>query len=97
MTRVEFHPEALIELENIHRWCRKRSQLAARTFTKEVVQVIRRISESPQSGTQTRENERRYLFKRFPYSIVYRVVENEVFITAIAHQKRRPGYWRKRT
>lgn len=31
---------------------------------------------------------------RFPYAIVYREVsEEEVEIVAVAHLKRRPGYW----
>jgi len=33
---------------------------------------------------------------RFPYAIYYRVDGSEVVIVAIAHQKRRPGYWLRR-
>lgn len=32
----------------------------------------------------------------FPYGIVYLVLDDEVVIVAYAHEKRRPGYWRKR-
>jgi plasmid stabilization system protein ParE len=34
--------------------------------------------------------------KRFPYSVFYRLREDHVRILAVAHQKRRPFYWRKR-
>ena len=34
--------------------------------------------------------------KRFPFRIVYRVVEGSVLVVAIAHAKRRPGYWKNR-
>ncbi len=33
---------------------------------------------------------------RFPYSLVYSVRPNEIRIVAVAHQKRRPFYWRAR-
>jgi len=34
--------------------------------------------------------------KKFPFRIVYRVLENRVLVVAIAHAKRRPGFWRSR-
>src|SRR5258705_3665609 len=97
MNNIEFHPEAQTELEKASNWYRERTDLPARAFTKEVVKELKRIAESPESWPQTRANERRFLFRRFPYSIIYRVREDEVFITAIAHQRRRPGYWERRS
>ncbi|MDR1077657.1 MAG: type II toxin-antitoxin system RelE/ParE family toxin [Propionibacteriaceae bacterium] len=32
----------------------------------------------------------------FPYGIVYFIRDGEVIVVAYAHEKRRPGYWRKR-
>ena len=34
--------------------------------------------------------------KRFPFRIVFRVVENRILVVAVAHAKRRPGYWKDR-
>ena len=33
---------------------------------------------------------------RFPFRIVYRVVANRIVVVAMAHAKRRPGYWKGR-
>lgn len=33
---------------------------------------------------------------RFPYRVVYVVVAANVDVIAVAHAKRRPGYWRDR-
>jgi hypothetical protein len=33
---------------------------------------------------------------RFPYSVVYLEDEDEIWVLAVAHAKRRPGYWRGR-
>lgn len=97
MIQVEFHPEAQSELEDIHSWYRERSQIAATAFVGDVVHAIQRIIDSPESGSAKRGNERRLLFRRFPYSVIYRIRRDEIFVTAIAHQRRRPGYWRNRT
>ena len=34
--------------------------------------------------------------KKFPFRIVYRSIGDRVLVVAIAHAKRRPGYWRDR-
>jgi plasmid stabilization system protein ParE len=73
MAKVEFHPDAQTEVEDIQSWYRARSHLAARAFITDLIQLIRQIAKSPLSGTPTRENERRLLLKRFPFSIVYRI------------------------
>ncbi|MBS1914061.1 MAG: hypothetical protein JST22_18890 [Bacteroidetes bacterium] len=33
---------------------------------------------------------------RFPYWLVYSIRANEIRILAVAHQKKRPNYWRSR-
>ena len=96
MINVEFHPEAEQELEAAKSWYRERSDLAARAFATDVAHAIRRIAESPHAWPETRAGERRFILFRFPYSILYRVRSDHLFITAVAHQKRRPGYWRLR-
>ena len=42
------------------------------------------------------EIRRALILKRFPYSIIFRVEEQEIVVIAVAHAKRRPRYWRKR-
>jgi plasmid stabilization system protein ParE len=39
---------------------------------------------------------RRRLVRRFPYLVFYVVASDHVRVVAIAHAKRRPGYWRDR-
>ena len=96
MTRIEFHPEAQSELENARRWYREHNQIAARAFVTEVLRALKSIAESPETWPRTRANERRFVLKRFPYSIIYRTRETDVFITAIAHHRRLPDYWHGR-
>ncbi len=39
---------------------------------------------------------RRSLLKKFPYAVVFIVMAEEIRILAVAHGRRRPGYWRAR-
>jgi mRNA-degrading endonuclease RelE of RelBE toxin-antitoxin system len=39
---------------------------------------------------------RRLSLKVFPYRIIYRIEGSEIVVYALAHVRRRPGYWRKR-
>ena len=39
---------------------------------------------------------RRLFLDRFPYFVVFRETAKELQVIAIAHAKRRPGYWKKR-
>jgi hypothetical protein len=34
--------------------------------------------------------------RRFPYDIVVRERVDEIIVVAVAHQSRRPGYWKNR-
>lgn len=39
---------------------------------------------------------KRLLLRRFPYAIIVRMSGTETVVVAVAHQARRPGYWRDR-
>lgn len=41
-------------------------------------------------------NTRRNLLRRFPFSVAYRVELQRMLIVAVAHARRRPGYWKPR-
>jgi plasmid stabilization system protein ParE len=96
MKRVEFHPLAQDEVTAAEAWYRERSEVAAQAFVLEINHAIEEISEAPERWPVGRRGERRMVFRRFPYSLLYRIRKDNVFITAVAHQSRRPGYWRHR-
>jgi hypothetical protein len=47
-------------------------------------------------GVATKRQIRRKILNRFPYAIVYEVLNRELLIIAVTHTSRRPGYWLKR-
>ena len=50
----------------------------------------------PVPGTSGAQGAKQLLLRRFPYSIVIRESGDEYLIVAVAHQHRRPGYWKDR-
>ena len=93
---VEFHPLAADEAQAAERWYRERNETASRRFQRELDRAIEQISERPESGSPYLGNTRRALLRRFPFFVVYRVRGGELEIVAVAHARRRPGYWRAR-
>ena len=99
MTRVRFHPAASAEAEADTRWYNERVSGLGDDFRAELVAGVERIAEAPEVWpTSTYDpRARRYLLSRFPYSIVYLVGSDDgITVAAVAHAKRRPGYWRRR-
>lgn len=96
MRTVQFHPEANQELIEAREWYDRRSEVAAQAFSLAINQAIDRILEAPLRYPIGRRGEHRFVLDRFPYTILYRIRRNDVFVTAVAHQSRRPGYWRHR-
>jgi len=94
MTAVLFHTEAEEEARQATVWYADISRRLGKDFAEEVDKAIERIVENPEAwarfpGTRARKCP---VF-RFPYSIVYLVVEGCILILAVAHAHRRPGYW----
>jgi plasmid stabilization system protein ParE len=94
--RISFHPAAAAEVEAAVQWYAERSPVAARAFAVEVNACVERVREAPDRWPRYVHGTRRYLLPHFPYSLVYRVHNGELEIVAVAHHRRRPGYWQSR-
>ena len=96
MLPSRFFEEAAEEIEKERRWYRERSESAESAFLRELDHAIASVSEAPQRWPVHIENTRRYVFPTFPFSLVYFVEQRTVWIVALEHQSKRPGYWRQR-
>jgi plasmid stabilization system protein ParE len=93
---LEYLAEALEEAEASARWYAQRSPSAAQGFDVELEAAERAILEQPEAWPPFDYGTRRYLLRRYPFSIVYEIEPRRVVIIAVAHAHRRPGYWRSR-
>ena len=91
------HPEAESELAAAATFYKRQAGVAlASAFIAEFVRVAGLLVANPGLGTPVEGELRVYPFRRFPYSLVYRVAGAKVRILVVGHQHRRPGYWRSR-
>jgi plasmid stabilization system protein ParE len=94
--QFRFHPEAREDFRDAIRWYRSRSPIVATEFRGMVSDVIREIVQTPQRWPKYLHGTRRYVLHRFPFSIIYLDDPNVLVIIAVAHSKRKPGYWKRR-
>ena len=92
--RISFNADALAEAEEATHWYRDNGGTQpAREFAQELRRVTKLATEQPGIGALGQHGTTRLYFKRFPYTLVFRIQESSVRVIAIAHQSRRPGYW----
>ena len=87
-------PPALAELQNAATFYTiKANAELGLAFVAEFERTANFILDNPLLGTVFRGTRRRYILRRFPYSLIYQVSVDELRILAVAHHRRRPGYW----
>ena len=99
--RVQFEDEAEVEYRRAGHWYEARREHLGFEFFDAVDEAIDRILSWPHSGAPEPRLPaelpvRRVAVTRFPYHVVYLEVDDQIRILAIAHDRRKPGYWKAR-
>jgi toxin ParE1/3/4 len=99
--RVRFEDEADAEYRFAGRWYESRREHLGIEFFDAVDEAIDHIVALPRSGASVANLPsdlpvRRMAVARFPYHVVYLQADRNIRILAIAHDRRKPGYWRHR-
>lgn len=93
---VDIHPEAIAEARAAYRWYGERSASAAAAYLAELDLAVAAIAENPEMWPRHAHGMRRYILHRFPFYLVYRETADRLEIIAVAHGRRKPGYWKDR-
>jgi len=93
---VEFHPEAQDEFISAAQFYERETEGLGLDFIATVQRAYERLPEFPASGAPFGRRLRRLLVPKFPYGLLYRVEPERIYIIAVMHLHRRPGYWRSR-
>ena len=101
MRPARLSAEAVEELSEAAVWYRDQQPGLELEFLTEVDRLLPLIETSPASFPRILDlpadlEIRRALLPRFPYALVFMELETETRILAVAHVKRRPGYWLNR-
>lgn len=93
---LEYLEEAVMEATAAAEWYAARSATAAAGFEAELAEAESAIHTLPNAWPSFEHGTRRHLLRRYPFGVVYRVELQRILILAVAHGRRRPGYWRDR-
>lgn len=94
--RVRFHREAEAELDEALAYYFHAHPSLSAALLEDVAVGERAIAERPQAWRPLERGVRVYWLRRFPYGMIYHVSDSEIVVYALAHMRRRPGYWVKR-
>lgn len=96
MLEIEFHPDVAKEIKSSYQWYQNKAEGLGEDFLSELETGYQAIRELPNTWPKFERGFRRFLLSKFPFSIIYQSNEEVVFIVAIMHNSREPGYWIKR-
>ncbi len=94
--QIRIQSEAQEEINQAFDWYFERSPAAADAFLTEIGASLSQIVSHPQHCPIYTKSTRRRVLSRFPYSVIFQEKDETILIVAVAHAKRRPGYWRGR-
>jgi len=95
-TRVSFHELAEFELNDTVVFFESKGAGLGARFLSAIEKAVAEIGQHSQASPIIRQEVRRKVVRKFPYSILYTIKPDHIRVLAIANQKRRPFYWRGR-
>lgn len=97
MTPVKYHEAAEEELLNEIAYLELRLPGLGRRFYTEIQRAENLVAQFPESGPEISPGIRKFVVRVFPFSLIYSIEKDSVLFLAVAHQRRRPGYWLRRS
>jgi hypothetical protein len=94
--KSRFHEAADTELSDAVAYYDGQASGLGDRFLFEVKAATQYIEQYPEIAPIIDEGVRAKVLSRFPYSLMYVVEEQDLYIMAVAHQSKRPGYWADR-
>lgn len=97
MKRVLFQSQATEEFEDAISYYEAQKPGLGRELRKEVEWSVNQIQRYPSLGARYKDTSiRRLTLRRFPYLLFYLETTEVIWIIAVAHGSRKPGYWQDR-
>jgi len=91
-----FHPEAEKEFNQAIDYYEDLQENLGLEFAQEIFDAIQRIIEYPLAWQSMTSETRRCLTNRFPFGVIYQIIEKQIVVIAVMHLHKKPDYWKKR-
>jgi len=93
MRKVTFHEDAETEMNEAARYYEERALGLGMSFLDAIEEAVDQVLANPEAYQLVGDDVRHKILRRFPYSVLYAIEPDRIRVMAVAHQKRRPGYW----
>ena len=91
-----WHPDAEAEFVASFQWYYDRNPDAADAFEIELDSALNLIAKNPGTWPQYLHQTQKFVLRHYPFNLVFRNSSERIEIIAVAHQRRKPGYWKDR-
>ena len=95
-SRIIIRPEAEHDLKEAYSWYQEKRKGLGEEFLLNIEAGINFISRNPYIHAAEYKEARKHLIKRFPYKIIYFILNESIIILAVVHGKRKPDLTIKR-
>lgn len=90
MYKLIFKHRALLMVKEAYNWYEKQKIGLGEEFLSELDVCYKKIQKTPAFFGKIEKNYRQVRLKRFPYLIVYEIMEKDVVVFAVFHTSRNP-------
>lgn len=94
--KIELHPEAVIDLEQAFEWYEFKKKGLGKALVLELDKSLERIRLYPQHYQVIDFGLQAVLLKKFPYKVIFKLLDSKIVVLAIFHQKRNPKRLKRR-
>lgn len=94
--QIKFLEIAQIELDESVEYYNSEHSGLGDEFLVEVLNALERIKQFPRAWHPFTDITRRCQLRRFPYGIIYQILDTEILVIAVANLHRNPDYWKDR-
>jgi plasmid stabilization system protein ParE len=92
-----FRPAAAADVEDAYRWYEDQRAGLGDEFLAAVSNVVESLVAYPERFPIVYRQTRRVLLHRFPYSLFYRIIDDQIIVVACMHGRLHPRRWQSRS
>ncbi len=90
---ISFHPDVAEDIKVAYLWYEKQLQGLGDRFIVELEDGYSSIFDFPNLWANFQYGFKRYILNKFPFSIIYKISNNQIIVVSVMHNSRKPNYW----
>lgn len=85
-------PQAIQMAKDAYQWYEGQRQGLGELFLTELENCLKKVQTTPEANGKVKKNYRQGKLQRFPYVIIYEIIQTEIIVLSIFHTRRNPRH-----